>query len=179
MTAADPTITPDDKDWTWTLEQPCPDCGFAAGDVPGEEVAGRISDLTAPWGEVLARADVRERPAPGVWSALEYGAHVRDVCVLFRERLALMLIGDEPRFANWDQDVTAVESAYAAQDPAVVAGELAAAASAWSAAYAGVSGDQWGRPGVRSNGSVFTVLTLGQYGLHDLAHHLWDVGAGA
>ncbi|HET6968280.1 MAG TPA: DinB family protein, partial [Ornithinibacter sp.] len=30
--------------------------------------------------------------------------------------------------------------------------------------------------GHRSDGSEFTVLTLGQYGLHDLAHHLWDVG---
>ena len=33
--------------------------------------------------------------------------------------------------------------------------------------------------GVRSNGSEFTVLTLGQYGLHDLRHHLWDVGVGS
>ncbi len=177
MTAIDPTIIPDDKDWTWTLERPCPDCGFAAGEVAGSEVAARVRDLTAPWVEVLARADVRERPAPGVWSALEYAAHVRDVCRLFRERLALMLDEDEPRFANWDQDVTAVEGAYAAQDPAVVAGELAAAASSWSDLYAGVSGTQWGRPGIRSNGSTFTVLTLGRYGLHDLAHHLWDVGA--
>ena len=112
-----------------------------------------------------------------MWSALEYGAHVRDVCVLFRERLELMLAEDEPRFANWDQDVTAVESGYAAQDPAVVAAELAAGAAAWSAAYAGVSPDQWARPGLRSNGSMFTVLTLGQYGLHDLAHHLRDVRA--
>jgi hypothetical protein len=177
MAAPDPTITPDDKDWTWTLQRACPDCGFDAGTVPGEAVAGHIADLAAPWGDVLARPDVRGRPAPDVWSALEYGAHVRDVCVLFRERLELMLAEEEPRFANWDQDVTAVEAGYAVQDPAVVATELAAAAAAWSSAYAGVSGDQWTRRGLRSNGSVFTVLTLGQYGLHDLAHHLWDVGA--
>ena len=55
---------------------------------------------------------------------------------------------------------------------------LAAAAQAYVESYAGVSGEQWDRPGVRSNGSEFTVLTLGQYGLHDLAHHLWDVRAG-
>jgi hypothetical protein len=30
--------------------------------------------------------------------------------------------------------------------------------------------------GLRSDGSEFTVLTLGQYALHDLVHHLWDVG---
>lgn len=33
------------------------------------------------------------------------------------------------------------------------------------------------RPGRRSNGSVFTVRTLGQYFLHDVVHHLHDVGA--
>ena len=32
------------------------------------------------------------------------------------------------------------------------------------------------RPGRRSNGSVFTVETLGRYFLHDVLHHLHDVG---
>ncbi len=175
MAPSDPTIVPDDKDWTWTLRRVCPDCGFAAAEVTADRVAGRIAALAAPWPGVLARRGVRERPAPGVWSPLEYGAHVRDVCVLFRERLELILGEDEPLFANWDQDAAAVEGAYAAQDPAVVATGLAAAADAWSAAYAAVAADQWDRTGVRSNGSTFTVLTLGRYGLHDLAHHLWDV----
>jgi hypothetical protein len=40
-----------------------------------------------------------------------------------------------------------------------------------------VGDGQWDRRGLRSNGSQFTVLTLGQYFLHDLAHHLVDVGA--
>jgi hypothetical protein len=40
-----------------------------------------------------------------------------------------------------------------------------------------VTPDQFERPGRRSNGSVFTVRTLGQYFAHDLAHHLHDVGA--
>jgi len=29
---------------------------------------------------------------------------------------------------------------------------------------------------VRSDGATFTALTLGRYLLHDLAHHLHDVG---
>ena len=84
---------------------------------------------------------------------------------------------DGARFANWDQDVTAVESAYAAQSPSVVAAEIPDAAGRLSEAYAGLSGPQWDRRGVRSNGSEFTVLSLGRYALHDLAHHLWDVRA--
>jgi len=69
-----------------------------------------------------------------------------------------------------------VAERYGEQDPATVAGELTASATVFAQAYAQVPGDGWGRTGIRSNGSEFTVLTLGQYGLHDLRHHLWDVG---
>jgi len=170
-------VVPDTKDWTWTLERPCPECGFDARQVEPADVAGLTITLTAPWAAVLSRADVAERPAPGTWSALEYGCHVRDVCTVFEERVRLMLAQDDPSFANWDQDETAVEQRYAEQAPAEVAAQLQVAATQAADAFAGVAPEQWSRTGVRSNGSRFTVLTLGQYFLHDLAHHLVDVGA--
>ena len=169
-------IVPDDKDWTWTLTRPCPECGFEASAVGPELVPGSIAVLTRPWAKVLARADVRDRPAPGVWSALEYACHVRDVCALFAERNRLMLTEQSPRFANWDQDATAIEDDYAGQDPERVAAEIVAAGDGYAALLASVDGASWERAGRRSNGSAFTILTLGQYGLHDLAHHLTDVG---
>ena len=52
---------------------------------------------------------------------------MRDVFRLFDARLGLMLDEDDPLFANWDQDETAVAERYGDQDPAVVAAELAAA----------------------------------------------------
>ena len=173
----DEAVVPDTKDWTWTLERPCPQCGFDTSAVAASEVAGRIVALTAPWAAVLARRDVGRRPEPGVWSPLEYGCHVRDVCRVFETRVQLMLAEDDPQFEDWDQDATAVQEGYAQQDPALVAGQLGEAAARASSAFDGVDGDQWARRGVRSNGSQFTVLTLGQYFLHDLAHHLVDVGA--
>ncbi len=169
-------IEPDTKDWTWTLEQPCPDCGVAAGEIGAGDIAGLVTDFAAPWPSVLARADVRERPNPTTWSPLEYACHVRDVCALFDARLRLMLEQDDPAFENWDQDEASVADRYRDQEPATVADGLVHAAARFAATYADVTGSQWQRTGVRSNGSRFTVLTLGQYGLHDLAHHLWDVG---
>lgn len=170
-------IVPDDKDWTWTLERACPDCGFDATAVGEADIARLVTAYTAPWTEVLARPDTATRPDPTTWSPLEYGCHVRDVCDLFADRVQLMLDEDGARFANWDQDATAIENAYAAQSPNAVAAEIPVAAARLSAAYAGLSPSDVGRRGVRSNGSEFTVLTLGRYGLHDLAHHLWDVRA--
>src|SRR5829696_6214672 len=174
--AGDPVIPSDDKDWTWTLRERCADCGFTAADVAAADVAPLITAFTEPWAGVLARPDATRRPAPTTWSPLEYACHVRDVCRLFGERLRLMLTQDAPTFDNWDQDETAVADRYAEQDPTTVARELGAAGAAFAAAYAAVPADGWERTGIRSNGSEFTVLTLGQYGLHDLRHHLWDVG---
>ena len=168
-------IEPDDKDWTWVLEKACPDCGFDAGTVAGPQVAARMRANAARWPAVFARADVRVRPAPRVWSPLEYGCHVRDVCRVFESRVNLMRSEVDPAFENWDQDATAIADAYGAQDPAVVSGEFSAAAETAAAAFDEVGEGDWQRTGRRSNGSVFTVESLGQYFLHDLTHHLHDV----
>ena len=122
-------IEPDTKDWTWVISQPCPECGFDGSAVSHTEVADRI------------RADARGMAAPAqrrrchraapttVWSALEYGCHIRDVHRIFNDRVRLMLSEDAPRFANWDQDATAIEDDYGSQDPAVVTSELVDAAA--------------------------------------------------
>jgi hypothetical protein len=171
------TIVPDTKDWTWTLERPCPDCGFDARTVAAADIAPTTLASTSPWPVVLQRPDASRRPEPTVWSPLEYACHVRDVCRVFDGRVAVMLEEDGPRFANWDQDETAQTGRYGEQDPAVVAAELHDAAAVVAARFASVGDDQWDRTGLRSDGSEFTVLTLGQYFLHDLAHHLVDVRA--
>lgn len=170
-------IQPDTKDWTWVLSQRCPECGYTATDVDGPAIGGTVRDLAPRWVSALHRPDARERPAPTTWSALEYGAHVRDVFRVFDGRLELMLTQDDPPFANWDQDATALEDRYDLQDPTVVADELVDAAEVIAARFDGVAGDRWDRTGRRSNGSGFTVLTLGQYFLHDVVHHLHDVHA--
>ena len=118
------SIEPDTKDWTWVLDRPCPECGFDASTVSVEDVAELIRDNAAQWPAVLDRPDVRRRPRPDRWSPLEYACHVRDVFVLFDRRLHLMLDEDDPTFANWDQDETAVADRYGEQDPATVADEL-------------------------------------------------------
>ncbi|TQL68087.1 mycothiol maleylpyruvate isomerase-like protein [Nocardioides albertanoniae] len=170
---------PDTKDWTWILDRPCPECGFVAGSVTADQLPELIRDNATYWEIYLAADNARERPRPAVWSSLEYAAHVRDVHRLFAERVELMLTEHEPSFANWDQDATARDSDYAAQDPEAVADELMDAADLAAATYEKVPPDAWGRRGVRSNGDVFSVETLGRYHLHDAVHHLWDVRAAA
>jgi len=168
-------IVPDTKDWTWVLDETCPDCGFEAQQVTVDRFAPLVRDDATAWERILVRADVRTRPRPDVWSPLEYGAHVRDVHRVFAERIRLMLAEDEPLFANWDQDAAAIVGRYDLADPEVVAGELLDAAATVADLYESVPPGAWGRRGLRSNGSEFTVESIGRYHLHDLVHHVWDV----
>jgi len=177
MTTAprDQSIEPDTKDWTWVLERPCAECGFDARSVRRTEVKNRVYANASAWQRVLGQAGAGDRPAPGVWSPLEYACHVRDVHRVFAQRVRLMLAEDDPQFANWDQDAAAVEGRYAAQEPSRVAADLAEAAAVATELYGSVDEAGWERPGQRSNGSVFTVDSLARYHLHDVEHHLFDV----
>ena len=168
-------IIPDDKDWTWVLQRPCPECGFEAAALDVTEVGTGIRVNAAAWPAVLSGADVRTRPDEQTWSPLEYGCHVRDVFALYDRRLRMMLEQEDPLYPNWDQDETAVAERYNEQDPAAVADELVAAAEMLATRFDGVRGDRWQRPGRRSDGASFTVDSFARYLLHDPVHHLWDV----
>jgi hypothetical protein len=169
------TITPDTKDWTWVLTRPCPQCGFDAPSLPREHVGQRLLRSAADLASALEAGEPARRPSPDVWSPLEYACHVRDVTRVFLERLTQMLETENPAFANWDQDRTAVDDDYAHQDPAVVAKDLREGAARLAEAYDQVVGEQWQRTGTRSDGARFTVESLGRYLAHDPAHHVWDV----
>ena len=173
-------IVPDTKDWTWVLERPCPECGFDASTLSPTDVAGLVRENAAAWVDVLARppAELTARPSDDRWSALEYACHVRDVLRLYDQRLALMLTEDDPDFANWDQDETAVADRYNEQDPREVAAALDEAAGAIADRFGSVEGDAWRRTGNRSDGASFTVDTFARYFIHDPVHHLDDVARG-
>ncbi len=166
-------IPPEDRDWTFVITDGCPECGFVPQSP--ETTGDRLRATIALWTSALSDPAASQRPAPTVWSAVEYGCHVRDTCRIFRERLELMLTHDDPVFANWDQDATAIEEGYFTQRADVVAAELMHQAQATASAFDAVRSEEWTRPGRRSNGSVFTVGTFAVYFLHDVEHHGYDV----
>jgi hypothetical protein len=171
-------IVPDDKNWTWVLQRPCPECGFDAVHFDVATVPDGLRANARRWVELLAHPRVATRPSDDRWSGLEYGCHVRDVYRLYTYRLRLMLDEDAPEFPNWDQDATATEDRYGEQDPIEVGAALAAAAVELAELFATVDGAQWQRTGFRSDGAAFTVDSFARYMIHDPVHHLHDVGDG-
>lgn len=177
-------IVPDTKDWTWTTEAPCAECGFDASAVTADQLPTLVRALTRPWARVLGdqeagAARLRDRPDPSTWSPLEYACHVHDVLEVFAGRFALLLAEEDPTLPNWDQDEAAVAGAYAAQEPAEVSAGISARTDTLVEQLGRYDSGDWDRSTQRSDGASFTALTLGRYLAHDLAHHLHDVGAGS
>ncbi len=56
-----------------------------------------------------------------------------------------------------------------------MAAELLEAAERLAGVYRGLAPQDWDRPGRRSDGARFTVLSFGRYVAHDLVHHVHDV----
>jgi hypothetical protein len=171
-------IIPDDKDWTWVLERPCPECGFDASRLQPRAVPDGLRENAALWRPLLDHPAAAVRPSEDRWSALEYACHVRDVFRRFDRRLALMLDEDDPTFENWDQDATAVADRYGSQDCSTVVADLEAGAAQLADSFDTVRDGQWQRTGTRSDGAHFRVDTLARYLLHDPVHHVWDVQQG-
>ena len=174
-------IVPDDKDWTWVLERPCPDCGFDASSYAeaSMSMAGLVRANAQRWLRLAEAGEIRPgRPDPSVWSTLEYACHVRDVYRRYDQRIDLMLGEWDPLFPNWDQDETAIAERYEEQDAMIVVDDLGQAAELLATRLDGLSSEEWLRPGRRSDGASFTVDSIVRYMIHDPTHHIWDVTKG-
>ena len=62
----------------------CSACGFDGSTYSDRALLAAVRDLGPTWKALLreAGADQRVRPGAGVWSAIEYAAHSRDVTAL-------------------------------------------------------------------------------------------------
>ena len=170
-------ITPDTKDWTWTLERRCPECGFDASTSATADVPRLIRENASRWQDVLRQnaRTLTARPNDHTWSPLEYACHVRDVYRLYDWRIQRMQHDDGVRFPNWNQDDTATTDRYNEQQPANVAEQLATAGHALATRLEGIADPEWQRRGYRSDGAAFTIDTIVRYMIHDPIHHLHDV----
>jgi SAM-dependent methyltransferase len=175
VTSHEGVLEPDSKDWTWVLERPCEECGLDVAAVERHDLPHEFRANAQVWLALLADPDAAERTRPDRWSTLEYACHVHDVHQVFHDRVSTMLVEDTPHFENWDQDETALDKRYDSQMPSIVGPTLVASAYAVGDLYASIPPLSWHRRGIRSDGSEFTVESLGKYHLHDVVHHLHDV----
>lgn len=157
----------------------CDECGYDYSEPARDEVAERIRALGPRFAGLLDRdaATLRTKPAPDVWSPLEYGCHIRDVLRTQRDRLGRALVEDTPVFTPMGRDRLAVEHRYNEQDPSVVRSEIIEAADSLAAAFAALDRDGWQRTGVYTypTEEVRTVEWVGRHTIHEGVHHVLDI----
>ncbi len=169
------SIEPDIKDWTWVVATRCDECGLESATLAPADYGRLLRETAHRWVTFLGTAaELRTRPDDSTWAPLEYACHVRDVVRTYDHRLQLMTDTDDPHYPNWDQDETAVVDRYLEQDPADVAAAIAAESAGLADRFDAVT--DWTRTGNRSDGAHFTIESIGRYFLHDVMHHLHDVG---
>lgn len=167
---------PSTADWTWVLTQRCPQCGVNVQELTVAEIAKRGRQHITDFVHALEEnPDAGVRPESGAWSMVEYGAHLRDVCVVFRARIKAMLLHDTPSYPDWDQEVAAAEGRYSELSANDVADSLRTRADDIFLDVENLTTEEFQRTGLRSDGHVFTIESLLQYFFHELAHHWWDV----
>ena len=168
------------------MAETCQECGFdydAIDIAEAPELLRRFGRrFRAPLTRFLPGEDgatvVRARPLEGTWSALEYACHVRDVFEVQRARLLLALEQDTPEFEPMGRDERAVTDRYNEQDPAEVAGQVAANADALADTVAGLDGIQLARTAIYAypERQERTLEWVVRHTVHEGEHHLLDVG---
>ena len=157
----------------------CDECGYDYNDVERGEVAARIRGFGPLYAEALAGAGdtLRTRPAPAVWSPLEYVCHVRDMLRTQNARIALALEHDTPEFVPMGRDQRAIDDRYNEQDPIAVVGELTTAADELASTLESLDADGWERTGVYTypTREVRTIEWIGRHTIHEGIHHLMDI----
>lgn len=163
----------------------CEECGFSDEGVTPADVVEALRKFGKRYRAPLTRflpgedgdAVVRTRPAPDVWSALEYTCHVRDVFGWYDERVRASLVEDRPELPGLEPDEAAAQGRYNEQDPVEVADALAASAERLAATFESLPDDGWDRVHLR-RGHERSVLFTARRAVHEGNHHLLDIGRG-
>jgi S-DNA-T family DNA segregation ATPase FtsK/SpoIIIE len=172
----------DSADLIWEHVTVCSscDCGFSYDDVAPQAISERLPQVVDELCEEVAREQdtiLRRRPAPEVWSPLEYCCHLRDVLITQRERVVRALVEDCPTVPPMHRDERAVLTRYADEQPRRVLDQLRMAADMAAWTFASLDASQWMRSCVYNYPEPTTrsLEWVGRHTLHEAVHHLVDV----
>jgi hypothetical protein len=159
----------------------CSACGFDGSDYDNSSLVEAIVGLGSRWRALLIEAapELRVRPGPETWSAIEYAAHNRDITALHVFGVEQALTEDEPVYPAIEADALLEASAatYRDEDPDAVVAQLDREARRLAAIAATAGAADWSR-GITIGEDRSTVRRLLEHALHDSVHHLDDVERG-
>jgi len=165
-----------------TSHEQCDACDFDGARLDDATLLDDLRALGPRWQRLLdgAGRDLRVRPAPEVWSAIEYAAHSRDITALHAFGVEQALTGTEPVLPDIDPalaDTVAVDAGYAAADPDAVVAALGEHAQRLARLAVDAGTAAWTH-GITIGRDRSDVRRLLEHALHDAHHHVIDVERG-
>ncbi|MET0902802.1 MAG: DinB family protein, partial [Acidimicrobiales bacterium] len=155
----------------------CEACRFDGAQYDRSDALGTVRALAPMWEQTIEGIEpdvLGQRPAPGVWSAMEYLSHSADVVANMGRLLHAALTIDDLELPE-------------VPDPTDPAPEpLADGLARFTAntkrlhdkAATLAAGDRAWRRTVRVDGEVVDTAWILRHAIHDATHHLSDVGRG-
>jgi hypothetical protein len=168
--------------WEWHRIQvdPCPQCGDFPAALPPEDLGHLAVERAASWREFLVHQDesyLRASPEMGVFSPLQYGAHVRDILRVYTERMVLGLEQGSPTVPIFNPPQEEWER-YNRMEPEELAVDLEMQARRLEEVIDEMDPAAWSRIVVNDRGVygvyTFTVAGLACNAAHEAHHHLLD-----
>jgi hypothetical protein len=159
----------------------CDACSFDGADYDDAALLTALRELGPRWRVVIAEcgSELRVRPEPEVWSAIEYAAHSRDITALHVFGVEQALTLDEPALPAIASDelIESAVSAYGDADPDAVVDALDTQANRLAQLADDAGSESWSR-GLTIGDDRYEVRRLLEHALHDSLHHLDDVERG-
>jgi hypothetical protein len=158
----------------------CDACGFDGARYDNASLLDALRALGPRWRSLLSETgpELRQRPEPEVWSALEYAAHSRDITALHVFGVEQALTLDEPSFPPIGDDLIEVAAtSYSNADPEEVLDALEEQTMRLAQLADDAGTDRWPR-GLTIGEDRSDVRRLLEHALHDSSHHVDDVERG-
>jgi hypothetical protein len=160
----------------------CPECGLEYGSVKPLDTIAAVRSFPRRYRAALTTfgrdedpdALVRRRPEPGVWSALEYAAHVADMLDRFAPAIRRMLVEDRPTLPFFEPEARVQDDHFNERPLRSVVAEVETACADLAGALDTVGADDWTRTGVFDWGER-DVITTARNAVHEGSHHLRDI----
>lgn len=159
----------------------CTRCGFDSRRWERRDASAVFHLLGNWWRRAIADMsveDLNRRPAPGVWSALEYGLHSAMVVPILRHAIEAMLAVDRVEVHDPCPGVDIEDNTRPLTlDPSALLDDLEreGAALGW---LVDNHREGWGHLGRMEDGTWWQAEATFLHAVHDTTHHFLDVGEG-
>jgi DinB family protein len=130
---------------------------------------------------MLAQADARaqrRRPAPGVWSPLEYAGHCADVMTWYGGRIRRLLAEDAAQLQPFDWDTHTQHRSYRDIGTEEILSRLRRSCQDLTTLLSALGPEDWKHAGTGSDGTARTIADLTRRAAHEAVHHALDIRAG-